>query len=82
MPRPMRRVSLREVNGRLLEDAAAHHQTIAVTTDRVMAGVIIPVSQTWVAQLVEDNFARILDSISRGEAEIGALNAPRPAPAT
>ena len=66
----MRRVSLREINGSLLEKAAELNQTIAVTADRVIAGVIFPVSRRLVTQLVENNLSRVLHNIELGEKEL------------
>jgi hypothetical protein len=68
----MRRVSLRSVNGTLLEEAAEQNQPIAVTTDHIVAGVIFPVNQRWVAQLIEMNLSRVLNSIELGEKEMSS----------
>jgi len=68
----MRRVPLREVSGRLLQEAAERNEAVAVTTDRVVAGVIFPVTQQWVSQLIEQNLSRVLFSIQSGEAELAS----------
>jgi hypothetical protein len=66
-----RQVSLRDISGRVLEEAAQRDEPIVLTTDRVVAGVIFPVSQNLVIQLVEQNLSRILNNIQAGEKELG-----------
>jgi hypothetical protein len=65
-----RQVSLRDISGRVLEEAAQRDEPIVLTTDRVVAGVIFPVSQSLVIQLVEQNLSRILYNIQAGEKEL------------
>ena len=67
-----RHVSLRDISGKLLDEAAERDEPIVLTTDRVIAGVIFPVSQTLVIQLVEKNLSRILYNIHIGEKELAA----------
>ena len=68
----MLRASIRQLNGKLLEEAARTNQPIAVCTGQVMAGVIFPVSQRLVARLVEQNLSRVIYNMSRGEDELAA----------
>jgi hypothetical protein len=67
-----RRVHLRDMSGKLLRDAAEQGQAIILTTDKVAAGVILPVTQRWVTELVEQNLSRVLYNVSIGEKEFAA----------
>jgi hypothetical protein len=67
-----RHVSLRDISGKVLEEAAQRDEAIVLTTDRVVAGVIFPVSQRLVIELVEKNLSRILYNIQIGEKELAA----------
>jgi antitoxin (DNA-binding transcriptional repressor) of toxin-antitoxin stability system len=74
-PEPLeriRRVHLREMSGKLLRDAAEQGEAIILTTDRVAAGVIFPVAQRWVTELVEQNLNRVLYNITIGEKELAS----------
>lgn len=67
-----RRVHLRDMSGKLLRDAAEQGQAIILTTNKVAAGVILPVTQRWVTELVEQNLSRVLYNVSIGEKELAA----------
>jgi len=67
-----RRVHLRDMSGKLLRAAAEQGEAIVLTTDKVAAGVIFPVTQRWVTELVEQNLSRVLYNISIGEKELAA----------
>jgi len=67
-----RRVHLRDISGKLLRDAAEQGQAIILTTNKVAAGVILPVTQRWVTELVEQNLSRVLYNVSIGEKELAA----------
>lgn len=71
-PRHMRRVNLRDMSGTVLQRAADQNEAIVLTTDRVVAGLIYPVNQDWVAELVEQNLSRVLHNLSIGEKELTA----------
>jgi hypothetical protein len=71
-PKRMRRVNLRDISGRVLQDAAEQNEAIILTTDRIVAGLIYPITQNWVADLVEQNLARVLHNLAIGEKELGA----------
>ncbi len=68
----IRRVHLRDMSGKLLRDAAEQGEAIVLTTDKVAAGVIFPVTQRWVTELVEQNLSRVLYNVSIGEKELEA----------
>ena len=63
---PMRRVSIRDLNGSLFEQAAESGELIGVTNDRRLAAVLLPVTPGWVDQIIEDHFSRLLRSIEQG----------------
>lgn len=71
-PGKTRRVHLRDMSGKVLQHAAEQNEAIVLTMDRVVAGVIFPVTQEWVAELVEQNLSRVLYNISVGEKELAA----------
>jgi hypothetical protein len=65
-----RHVNLRDMSGEVLQDAAEQNEPIILTTDRVVAGVIFPVTQRWVTELVEQNLSRVVYNIGIGEKEL------------
>jgi antitoxin (DNA-binding transcriptional repressor) of toxin-antitoxin stability system len=69
---PIRRVSIRQISGKLLSEAAERGETLGITTDNVLAGVLVPVTPRWIDHLIENNISRILHSIARGENEIAS----------
>lgn len=71
-PKRMRRVNLRDISGSVLQEAAEQNEAIVLTTDRIVAGLIYPITQDWVADLIEQNLPRILHNLSIGEKELAA----------
>jgi len=65
-----RRVNLRDISGRVLREAASAKQAITLTTDGVIAGVIVPLREEWVNQLIEDNLSRLLHTVKTGERQL------------
>ena len=53
-----------------IEKAGVNGQTLAVTHDRNLIGILIPVTQDLVQFLIERNMSSVLDSIRRGEGQI------------
>lgn len=66
----LRRVSLRDVDGTLIDEAAERQEALGITNNRVLAGVLVPVSRRWVEQLVDQNLSRILYNLEAGEKEM------------
>jgi len=66
---PLRRVSIREVSGAVIAEAS---EPFAITSDREVRGVVIPVSRRWLCEVVDANLSRVLNSIRMGEREIAA----------
>jgi len=54
------RISIRELSGTRIEQASAAGETLLVTKDRVVLGVLVPVTQDWVDHLIENSVARFL----------------------
>ena len=71
-PKRVRRVNLRDISGSVLQAAAEQDEAIILMTDRIVAGLIYPITQDWVADLVEQNLPRILHNLSIGEKELAA----------
>jgi hypothetical protein len=69
---PIRHVSIRDVSGALIEEAADRKELLGITNNRVLTGVLVPMTRALVDQLVELNISRVLHSISRGEGEIAS----------
>lgn len=67
--RRARQVNLRDLSGKVLSEAARDNQAIALTTNRVLTGVVVPLPEQWVIQLVTQNLSRLLRSIDVGERE-------------
>lgn len=65
-----RQIRVGSLSGKEITAAAAERQILAVTNDRILVGVVLPVSDQVVAHLVDENLSRIYQSIDRGEAEI------------
>jgi antitoxin (DNA-binding transcriptional repressor) of toxin-antitoxin stability system len=68
--RAMRTVSIRDVSGRLILEAAERGEPLWITSDRVLCGVLQPVTPEWVNQLIERNLPRVLSSIKDGEEQL------------
>jgi len=62
----MRPVSIRELSGRVIDEAAQKGEVLGITNERRLCAVLIPVRQKWVDQLVEHNLSRILHAVDLG----------------
>jgi hypothetical protein len=69
---PVRTVRIGDLSARLIDDAGASRQVIAVTHDHELVGILIPVTQDLVQSLIEDNISRVLDGIEKSEAQLGS----------
>jgi predicted NBD/HSP70 family sugar kinase len=54
------RISIRELSGARIEEASAVGETLLVTKDRVVLGLLVPVTQEWVERLIESSITRFL----------------------
>jgi hypothetical protein len=66
----VRTVRIGDLSGHLIEEAGAAGQTLAITHDRELIGIVVPVTQGLVQFLVEMNMSRVLNNIGRGEMRI------------
>lgn len=65
-------VRIGDLSARLIEEAGANGQALAITHDRELIGILIPVTQGLVQFLIEQNMSRVLDNIGRAEEELEA----------
>jgi predicted NBD/HSP70 family sugar kinase len=66
------RVSIRELSGARLEEAARDGQTLLVSSGRVTLALLIPVTPRWLERLVEGEIKRFIDGDSpHGGAGLG-----------
>ena len=63
-------VRIGKLSASLIEEAAAAGQTIAVTNERKLIGIVIPVTPGLVEFLLEQNMSRVLYNIALGEKQI------------
>ena len=66
----VRTVRVGDLSARVIEEAGGGGQTLALTHDRVLAGIVVPVTRGLVEFLVEQNMSRLLYNIGLGEKEI------------
>jgi hypothetical protein len=63
-------VRIGDLTAKLIEKAGADGQTLAVTHDRKLIGIVIPVTRGLVEFLIEQNMSRVLYNIGLGEKQI------------
>jgi hypothetical protein len=88
-------VRIGDLSARQVEQAGAGGHTLALTHDRELVGIVIPVTQGLVEFLIEENISRVLYNIALGEKQLltpdkmttleevpgqGGPQPPRPAP--
>lgn len=66
----IRTVRIGDLSGHLIEQAGEVGQTLAVTHDRELVAIVIPVTKGLVEFLIEKNMSRLLDSINLGEKQL------------
>jgi antitoxin (DNA-binding transcriptional repressor) of toxin-antitoxin stability system len=69
-PSGVRPIRMGDLSAARIEKAGVNGQTLAVTHDRNLIGILIPVTQDLVQFLIERNMSSVLDSIRRGEGQI------------
>ncbi len=69
-PSVVRRIRIGDLSAAQIEKAGVNGQTLAVTHDRNLIGILIPVTQGLVQFLIERNISGVLDSIRHGEEHI------------
>lgn len=65
-------VRVGELSAERIEQAGTDGQTLALTHDRELVGIVIPVTRGLVEFLIEQNMSRVLYSIALGEKQIGS----------
>ena len=69
-PSVVRPIRIGDLSAAQIEKAGVNGQTLAVTHDRDLIGILIPVTQGLVQFLIERNISSVLDDIRRGEERI------------
>jgi hypothetical protein len=68
----VRTVRIGDLSAKLIEQAGEAGQTLAITHDRELLGILIPVTQGLVQFLIEQNMSRVLYNIGLGEKQLAA----------
>jgi len=63
-------IRIGDLSAARIEKAGVNGQTLAVTHDRRLIGILIPVTQGLVQFLIERNISAVLNSISHGEEQL------------
>jgi len=69
----VKNISIREVRASKLRELAAEGTLAAITDNRVLAGIVCPVPQDWLTQMLAMNRSRIRESVRSGEKELANL---------
>jgi hypothetical protein len=67
----VRTVRIGDLSAEVIEQAGVAAQTLAITHDRELLGIVIPVTPGLVEFLIERNMSRVLYNISLGEKQLG-----------
>jgi hypothetical protein len=68
----VRTVRVGDLSATLIEEAGAQRESLALTHDRELIGIMVPVTPRLVEYLVEQNITRVLYNIELGEKEVAA----------
>ena len=63
----MKSIAIRDLTGARIHLAAEEHTVLAVTSDRVLSAVLLPVEQRFVDQLLDRKLSEIVHGIQLGE---------------
>jgi hypothetical protein len=63
----METVSIRSLRGAHLRDSARTGKPLALTSHRILIGVVIPAAAAWVEHVIAYNWSRVRQSIAEGE---------------
>lgn len=63
----MKMVNIRSVRGAELKRAAQVGELVGLMRNRNLIGVVVPVTPNWVAHVIENNWSRIVQSVTEGE---------------
>lgn len=67
---PVRTVRIGDLTARVIGEAGVAGQTLAITHDRQLTGIIVPVTRDLVEFLLEENMSRVLYSIAEAEKQV------------
>jgi len=77
-PSRVRAVRIGDLSARVIEEAGRAGETLAVTHDRELVGIVVPVTQDLVQYLVEQNLSRVLSNIDLAEKDLRTGDGMRP----
>jgi antitoxin (DNA-binding transcriptional repressor) of toxin-antitoxin stability system len=66
----VRTVRIGDLSAAIIQEAGKAGQTLAITHDRELIGIVIPVTQRLVEFLIEQNISRVLYNVDVGEKQI------------
>lgn len=66
----METIKIREIRGTALREKVSDGRPLAITNRGALIGVMIPVTQAWVEQLIDHNWSHVRQSIVEGERAI------------
>ncbi|MFB8127045.1 hypothetical protein ACFVG1_11960 [Streptomyces bacillaris] len=66
----MRTVSVRQIRGADLRDAAAAGELVGIQNNRALIGVMIPMSAAWTRHVIESNLSRLRQTLAASEAAL------------
>jgi antitoxin (DNA-binding transcriptional repressor) of toxin-antitoxin stability system len=69
-PSVVRPIRIGDLSAAQIEKAGVNGQTLAITNDRKLIGILIPVTQGLVQFLIERNISRVLHNIRHGEEQL------------
>jgi hypothetical protein len=68
----IRTVRIGDLSAALIREAGVNKEALAVTHDRELIGILVPVTQDLVQFLIEQNMSRVLSNIDRSEEQLDA----------
>lgn len=68
----METVKIREIRGTALREKVRDGKPLAITNRGALIGVIVPVTQAWVEQLIDHNWSHARQSIAEGEQAVSS----------
>ncbi|MFB9704376.1 hypothetical protein [Rhodococcus aetherivorans] len=68
----METIKIRDVRGDLIEELAQAGKLVGITNNRVLVGVLCPVTQRWIEHVVEMNYSRLQQNLPAGEREVAS----------
>jgi hypothetical protein len=77
-PSRVRAVRIGDLSARVIEDAGRAGETLAITHDRELIGIVVPVTQDLVQFLIEKNLSRVLSNIDLAEKQLGTRDGMTP----